>query len=87
MKIGFTQFSYDDAIFGHDLIISSVASEVDRCILRSVMRKIILASGSPRRKELLANLGVEFEVIPSDFDEWLDDSIPPRRNCGRFGSR
>lgn len=28
-------------------------------------KKIVLASGSPRRRELLANLGLDFEVIPS----------------------
>ncbi len=33
------------------------------------MKKIILASASPRRKELLANLGVEFDIVVSDFDE------------------
>lgn len=38
------------------------------------MRQIILASGSPRRKELLASLGLSFAVMPSDFDEYLDDS-------------
>jgi septum formation protein len=31
--------------------------------------KIILASGSPRRKELLLNLGFEFTVIAPDVDE------------------
>lgn len=31
--------------------------------------KFILASGSPRRKELLENLDLEFEVIPSEIDE------------------
>ena len=36
--------------------------------------KIILASQSPRRKDLLAKMGVDFEVIPSNFDEQLDDS-------------
>jgi septum formation protein len=40
------------------------------------MRQIILASGSPRRKELLAKMGVPFETIPSDFEEWLDDTRP-----------
>lgn len=31
--------------------------------------KIILASASPRRKELLAKMGVEFEIVTSDIEE------------------
>jgi len=31
--------------------------------------KIILASGSPRRRELLATAGFDFEVVPADVDE------------------
>ncbi len=38
------------------------------------MREIILASQSPRRKELLTKMGVEFATIPSTYDEHLDDS-------------
>lgn len=30
---------------------------------------LILASQSPRRKEILTNLGLEFEIIPADVDE------------------
>jgi septum formation protein len=41
------------------------------------MRKIILASTSPRRKELLAALGLEFTVVPSHFEENLDNSRTP----------
>jgi septum formation protein len=41
------------------------------------MRKIILASQSPRRRELLSSMGLQFEIIPSNFDEHLDDSRPP----------
>ena len=33
------------------------------------MSKIILASGSPRRKELLEQIGIEFDIITSDVDE------------------
>lgn len=33
------------------------------------MKKIVLASGSPRRKEILTNIGADFTVIASDFDE------------------
>jgi septum formation protein len=39
--------------------------------------RIILASQSPRRSELLAAMGVAFEAIPSNFDEHLDDSRSP----------
>jgi len=31
--------------------------------------KFILASASPRRKELLAGLGIEFDVLPSNIEE------------------
>ncbi|MEI6690557.1 MAG: nucleoside triphosphate pyrophosphatase [bacterium] len=42
------------------------------------MQKVILASGSTRRKEILERLGVEFAVVESGFDESLvttDDPI------------
>ena len=35
--------------------------------------KIILASGSPRRKELLAQIELPFEVIAKEIDETLDN--------------
>ena len=38
-------------------------------ILKVAMTEIILASGSPRRKELLARLGVQFRVRSADVDE------------------
>lgn len=37
---------------------------------------IILASTSPRRRELLASAGVEFTVVPSHAEEVADDSLP-----------
>ena len=36
------------------------------------MSKVILASQSPRRKELLALLGIEFEAIPADINEVIN---------------
>jgi len=36
------------------------------------MGNIILASESPRRRNLLESLGIDFEVIPSNIDENLD---------------
>ncbi len=40
--------------------------------------KIILASKSPRRKEILENLGVEFEIIVSDADESSEERDPAK---------
>ncbi|HSX00098.1 MAG TPA: nucleoside triphosphate pyrophosphatase [Patescibacteria group bacterium] len=39
-------------------------------------RQIILASGSPRRKDLLKQMRLVFTAIPSDFEEHLDHSRP-----------
>lgn len=40
------------------------------------MPPIILASQSPRRKELLHKMGLVFSIIPSNFEENLDHSRP-----------
>lgn len=39
------------------------------------MTKIILASNSPRRKKILTDLGLDFTVIPSNYEEKLDTDI------------
>lgn len=41
--------------------------------LISIKRQVILASQSPRRRQLLSQIGLEFSTQPSNFDE---DSIP-----------
>lgn len=41
------------------------------------MKEIILASGSPRRKELMEMLGFDFRVIVSDVEEVVDESLKP----------
>ncbi|MCI9263954.1 MAG: septum formation inhibitor Maf [Oscillospiraceae bacterium] len=38
---------------------------------------IILASASPRRRELLTQMGLSFRVQVSDIDEHMDRSLPP----------
>ncbi len=39
-------------------------------------KKLILASGSPRRKYLLEQLLIPFEVLSADVDESFDESMP-----------
>lgn len=41
------------------------------------MKKIILASGSPRRKKLFQQINLPFDVQPSSVDESFDPSLPP----------
>ncbi|KAI9290250.1 N-acetylserotonin O-methyltransferase-like protein-like protein [Umbelopsis sp. AD052] len=37
-------------------------------------KKVVLASASPRRREIIRNLGLDFDVVPSLFPENLDKS-------------
>ena len=41
------------------------------------MKTLILASGSPRRREILQNAGIPFTVLPSDADETLPKGTAP----------
>ena len=41
------------------------------------MRKIILASTSPRRKELLEKVGLIFDIVPSNYEEDMSLPLPP----------
>ena len=42
------------------------------------MNKIILASGSPRRKELLSQIGIEYDVVVSNIEEYTDETEPDK---------
>lgn len=39
-------------------------------------KKIILASASPRRKELLSQIGVTFEIVKAEGEEHITSSVP-----------
>ena len=40
------------------------------------MSRIILASGSPRRKELLEQIGLEFDICPAQGEEVIRTNVP-----------
>ena len=50
-------------------------------------RPLILASGSPRRKELLAQLGVPFRVVISEAPETIDLDLTPEAQAIALAAR
>lgn len=42
------------------------------------VKKIVLASASPRRNELLRNIGLRFVIDASEYEEDMDLPLPPR---------
>jgi septum formation protein len=47
--------------------------------LVDIPKKIVLASASPRRKELLAQMGISFDILPSSAEEeFLQEGMPER---------
>jgi len=48
------------------------------------MPPLILASTSPRRKELLALLKIPFEVVEPRYQEWMHAEVPPEAQAQNF---
>ncbi|MBC7196759.1 MAG: Maf family protein, partial [Deferribacterales bacterium] len=40
-----------------------------------MFQKIILASGSPRRREIFKKLGINFQYVTSNIEEKFDESL------------
>lgn len=49
--------------------------------------RVVLASASPRRKELLSDMGVLFEVMPADCDESVPEGSLPRDSVRLLSER
>ena len=48
------------------------------------MKTIILASASPRRRELLAKTGLKFKVVTSHYEETITHGLSPRKVAAEF---
>lgn len=51
------------------------------------MRRFILASASPRRKEILEKAGYSFEIIVSDADENITEDLSPEKTVEVLAER
>ena len=49
--------------------------------------RLILASASPRRRELLGKMGLSFTVLPADADETIPSALSPRDAVGLLSVR
>ena len=52
--------------------------------MRSSQRTLILASASPRRRELLASSGIAFRIVPADIDEHPHSGESPQTYVRRL---
>ncbi|MEE1321570.1 MAG: Maf family protein [Acutalibacteraceae bacterium] len=51
------------------------------------MKRFIVASASPRRREILENAGYFFEIIPSDADETVKGGLSPEETVCELSRR
>lgn len=51
------------------------------------MKRFIVASASPRRREILENAGYTFEIIPSDADETVEEGVSPEETVCELSRR
>jgi septum formation protein len=66
-------------------MVRSVSDEATSFLKVScLMKKIILASASPRRRELLRQIGLIFAVVPSEIEEDVKDGEEPREHVLRL---
>jgi len=56
-------------------------------MIKDMQYNLILASGSPRRVDLLTNLGLKFKVCPSDVDESISPDIEPQISVATIAKR
>lgn len=48
------------------------------------MARLVLASSSPRRREILGSLGLDFDIVEPDADESIRDALPVKQRVLRL---
>ncbi|WP_165395088.1 Maf family protein [Thiomicrorhabdus indica] len=51
------------------------------------MKRVYLASNSPRRQEILNMMGIQFDVVSAEIDESIDSIAPPRELVARLAEQ
>ncbi|RXM99843.1 N-acetylserotonin O-methyltransferase-like protein [Acipenser ruthenus] len=69
-----TMFCYTGIILKLLKTSRAIKMVLNPVITKLAGRLVVLASASPRRREILTNVGLRFEVVPSWFKETLDKS-------------
>jgi septum formation protein len=64
-------------------VASAPVNAAARIMAAMASRRLVLASASPRRRELLARLGLPFEVAPAE----LDESVHPGESAPDYARR
>jgi septum formation protein len=70
-----------DAAFGRKLRLFNAALESVSRQTKTALPPLILASASPRRAELLRELGLQFHVLPGQADEVYPGHLTPHEIC------
>lgn len=61
-----------------------LAATVVQRVIPLAARRVVLASASPRRRELLEEMGVNFNILPADIDETPVAGVHPRQMAERL---
>lgn len=78
VHVGATPWRFDSSRAHHKFFPGNRVIDVIGLTEGSTKWELILASGSPRRRELLSEAGLSFQIISPDIDELSGDGYSPR---------
>lgn len=78
VHVGATPWRFDSSRAHHKFLPENRVIDVIGLTEGSTTWELILASGSPRRRDLLSEVGLSFQIISPDIDELSGDGYSPR---------